>query len=207
MSTSLNVQIKGKQIDVGDSLRGHVQKSLGDLVGKYFNNPLEATVVLSKEAHMFRADISVHAAKGIVLQSNSTANDPYPAFDEAASRIAKRLVRYKKRLIDLHHQHQGPDKHAYLDSMPANQYVLDAEKEHDSEEHSALIIAETTTDIDTLTVSQAVMRIDLAQLPALMFRNRGNGQLNVVYRRTDGNIGWIDPSNTSGNGASNAANH
>lgn len=198
MTASMNVQIKGKQIDVGDSLRGHVQQHLSEMVSKYFSNPLEATVVFSKEAHLFRADISVHAAKGILLQSNSAANDPYPAFDEAASRIAKRLGRYKKRLIDLHHAPTGPDKHAYLESMPANQYVLDAEKDHDEEEHTALIIAETQTAIDTLTVSQAVMRIDLGQLPALLFKNRSTNQLNMVYRRSDGNIGWIDPSNTSG---------
>lgn len=196
MTNSMNVQVKGKQIDVGDSLRGHVQKSINDMVGKYFASPLEATVVFSREAHLFRADISVHAARGIVLQSNFAANDPYPAFDEAASRIAKRLVRYKKRLIDLHHQPTGPDKHAYLESMPANQYVLDPAKEHDDEtSHTPLIVAETTTAIDTLTVSQAVMRIDLGQLPALLFRNRATGQINMVYHRPDGHIGWVDPSN------------
>jgi ribosomal subunit interface protein len=201
-TNAMNLQIKGKQIDVGDSLRTHVEEHLATIVGKYFTNPLDATVVFSKEAHLFRADISVHAARGIVLQSNSAANDPYPAFDEAAQRIAKRLSRHKKRLISMHHQTQGPDKHAYLDSMPANQYVLNAESDdiegHD-DSHAPLIVAETTTSIDTLTVSQAVTRLDLAELPALLFRNRASKQINLVYRRADGHIGWVDPTNTAKN--------
>ncbi len=196
MASPLNVQIKGKQIDVGDSLRGHVQQHLSDMVGKYFPNPLEATVVFSREAHLFRADIQVHAARGITLQSFSAANDPYPAFDEAAARIAKRLSRYKKKLIDLNHQPTGPDKHAYLDSIPASQYVLDPEKQDEAaDNHAPLIVAETQTTIDTLTVSQAVMKIDLAQIPALLFRDRATGRINLVYHRADGNIGWVDPSN------------
>jgi ribosomal subunit interface protein len=195
----MNVQIKGKQIDVGDSLRGHVENSLSQLVGKYFSNPIEAMVVFSREAHMFRADISVHAARGITLQSNSAANDPYPAFDEAASRIAKRLSRYKKRLIDMHHQPQGPDKHAYLEGKPASQYVLDPEKHDEMAEtstaHTPLIVAETQMSIETHTVSEAVMKLDLAEMPALLFYNSAHGQLNMVYLRSDGNIGWIDPAN------------
>lgn len=195
----MNVQIKGKQIDVGDSLRGHVQESLSALVSKYFSNPIEASVVFSKEAHLFKADISVHAARGITLQSVSAANDPYPAFDEAASRIARRLSRYKKRLVSMHHHPHGPDKHAFIESLPASQYVLDPDK-HDEEKtakdaHTPLIVAETQTAIETLAVSEAVMKLDLAQLPALMFRNSANGQMNMVYLRTDGHIGWIDPSN------------
>lgn len=202
MSNAMNVQVKGKQIDVGDSLRGHVQKSLGDLVGKYFPNPVDATVVFSREAHLFRADISVHAARGILLQSNFAANDPYPAFDEAAARIAKRLVKYKKRIINMHHhQHQGPDKHAYLDSMPANQYILNTEKDdaehHTVDAHAPLIVAEMATTVENMTVSEAVMKLDLGDMPALLFRNRGHGGINMVYRRADGNVGWVDPANTA----------
>lgn len=193
---SVHVNVKGKQIDVGESLRGHVQKILVEVVSKYFNSPLDATVVFSREAHLYRADISVHAARGIMLQSNSAANDPYPAFDEAVSRIAKRLVRYKKRLISLHHhQSQVMDKHAYLESIPANQYILNPEQEDaaEAETHAPLIVAEMTTDIENLTVSEAVMKLDLGDLPALLFRNRAHNGLNMVYRRADGNIGWVDP--------------
>jgi len=196
--SQLNVQVKGKQIDVGESLRSHVQKELNDIVVKYFNAPLDATVVFSKEAHMFRVDISVHAARGIMLQSNFAANDPYPAFDEAASRIASRLRRHKKRLVSLNHQNHEPDKHAYLESMPANQYILNPEKEDDNaadNTHTPLIVAETTMQIEHLTVSEAVMKLDFAELPAMMFYNRAHGKLNMVYRRSDGHIGWIDPAN------------
>ncbi|MBY0429295.1 MAG: ribosome-associated translation inhibitor RaiA [Alphaproteobacteria bacterium] len=196
----MNIQVKGKQIDVGESLRQHVQQHLQDVVSKYFNTPLDATVVFSKEAHLFRADISVHAARGILLQSNFAANDPYPAFDEAAGRIAKRLSRHKKRLLDMHHHHN--DKHAALDAMVARKYVLNPENEDASgtsgaanESHTPLIVAETTTRIENLTVSEAVMMLDFAELPALLFNNRTSGNLNMVYRRADGHIGWVDPTN------------
>lgn len=191
----MNVQIKGKQLDVGDALRGHVEQHLTDIVSKFFDNPLEATVVFSREAHLFRADISVHAARGILLQSNSAANDPYPAFEEAAGRMASRLRRYKKRLISQHHHE------ARKAPLPANQYILDPEKEnevaHSNEAHAPLIVAEMATSIDHLTVSEAVMRLDLADLPALMFHNAAHGGLNMVYRRSDGHIGWVDPAGLS----------
>jgi ribosomal subunit interface protein len=188
---SMNVQIKGKQLDVGDALRGHVQQHLADIVSKFFENPLEATVVFSREAHLYRADISVHAARGILLQSNSAANDPYPAFEEAAGRMATRLSRYKKRLITQHHHE------ARKAPIPANQYVLDPAKEASQSEtqaHAPLIVAEMTTTIETVTVSEAVMLLDLAELPAMLFKNAATGGLNMIYRRSDGNIGWVDPA-------------
>lgn len=110
---SLPVQVKGHQIDVGQALRTHVQDSLSSMVAKYFGKPLDATVVFSREAHLFRADIQVHAARGITLQSNASANDPYPAFDDAASRMATQLSRHKKKLITLHRHHARTDKHAW----------------------------------------------------------------------------------------------
>jgi ribosomal subunit interface protein len=196
VSNSMNVQVKGRQIDVGEALRGHVQQHLTDIVGKFFERPLEATVVFSREAHMFRADISVHAARGILLQSNSAANDPYPAFDEAATRMAERLRRYKKRLIGLHRE---PRVNGEIPaSQPASQYVLDPGKHEESapeaSAHTPLIIAEMPTTVESLTVSEAVMRLDLGDLTALLFKNAAHGHLNMVYRRSDGNIGWVDPA-------------
>lgn len=193
----MNVQVKGRQIDVGEALRGHVRQHLTEIVGKFFNHPLEASVVFSREAHLYRADISVHAARGILLQANSAANDPYPAFDEAAHRMAERLRRYKKRLIDLHHS----EARVATSDIPANQYVLNPEKQeeapaHDGEAHAPLIVAEMLGTIESLTVSEAVMRLDLGDLPALMFKNASHGGLNMIYRRADGNIGWVDPTGT-----------
>lgn len=192
----MNIQVKGKQMDVGDSLRQHVQTHLQEVVSKYFTTPLDATVVFSKQVHMFHADISVHAARGLVLQSSFVASDPYAAFDEAASRIAKRLSRHKKRLLDLHHR-QSSEKNAALESLVARKYVINPEDENASAANAPLIVAETTTRIENLTVSEAVMMLDFAELPALLFNNRTHGNLNMVYRRADGHIGWVDPSNAA----------
>lgn len=190
----MQLSVKGKQIDVGDALRTHVQEKLGEVVGKFFGDSLDAQVTFSREAHMFRADITVHAGRGITLQSNASAGEPYPAFDQAADRMSERLRRHKNRLKK-HHQDTAPAAEA----MVAQTFVLNAEQA-DMPEAGAdnpLVIAEMTTPIETLTVSQAVMRLDLGDLPALMFRNKAHGGLNMLYRRADGNLGWVDPADTA----------
>ncbi len=186
----MQLSVKGKQIDVGDALRQHVQTQLGEIVGKFFSDSLEAQVTFSREAHLFRADITVHAGRGIVLQSNASAVEPYPAFDQAAERMAERLRRHKNRLKKHHQEPRGDE------SVLAQSFVLNATQEDLSDEgaDNPVIVAEMTTPIETLAVSEAVMRMDLGELPAMMFRNRANGELNMVYRRVDGNIGWVDPS-------------
>jgi ribosomal subunit interface protein len=192
----MQLSIKGKQIDVGDALRTHVETQLKEITGKYFNGTLDAHVTFSREAHLFRADITVHAGRGIVLQANAAANEPYPAFDLAAERIARRLRRYKKKIVDLHHENS---RNSHEDATVASAFVLHGE-EHDREEEAndnPVVVAEMTTPIELLTVSEAVMRLDLGDLPALMFRNRGHGGLNMIYRRPDGHIGWIDPAETA----------
>jgi ribosomal subunit interface protein len=207
----MHLTVKGKQLDVGDALRTHVGDTLNAVVGKYFGRPMQADVVLSREAHLFTADISVHVGRNMVLQSSSEATEPYPAFDAAAEKIAKRLRRYKRRL----RSHNRQDALPALESTPAMGYVLDARADDahlDEPEDGAaemegngqdrpVVVAEMQTIIDTLTVSEAVMRMDLADLPALMFRNRSHGGLNMVYRREDGHVGWIDPNGTLEAGA------
>ncbi|MDE1149289.1 MAG: ribosome-associated translation inhibitor RaiA [Azospirillaceae bacterium] len=215
----MHIIVKGKQLDVGESLRTHVETSLTGLVEKYFSNPLEATVVLSREAHLYKADIQAHVGRGIVLQAYAEATEPYPAFDEAAERVAKRLRRYKRRLRD-HHQRVHGEAEA---AVPARKYIINADAHDDDADeaaggevngthvnghadgHHPMIIAEMQTNIDMLTVSEAVMRMDLADLPALLFRNRAHGQLNMIYRRPDGNVGWVDPSD--GKPAANGKTH
>lgn len=196
----MQLSVKGKQIDVGDSLRQHVEANLKDIVGKFFSSPLDAHVTFSREAHLFRADIGVHAGRGITLQSDASASDPYAAFDAAAAKIAKRLRRHKTRLRDHHKYDQDP-----RESVMAQAFVLhgtdddsldvevDTETEREGGDHP-VIVAEMTTPIELLTVSEAVMRLDLGNMPALMFRNGAHGQLNMIYRRPDGHIGWIDPA-------------
>lgn len=188
----MQLSVKGKQLDVGDSLRQHVEANLKDIIGKYFSSPLDAQVTFSREAHLFRADISVHAGRGVFMQSDAAAAEPYAAFDEAAAKIGKRLRRHKNRIKNHHKHEQEPQADAFI----AQAFVLHGEEDAPGEEEAAnpVVVAEMTTPIDMLTVSEAVMRLDLGDLPALMFRNRAHGHLNMIYRRPDGHIGWVDPS-------------
>lgn len=186
----MQFSVTGKQLDVGDALRTHVEESLQASVDKYFDNAIEANVVFSRVARHYRADISVHVGRGILVQSHAEVREPYPAFDAALERLGKRLRRHKRRLRNHH-------KSAKEKFLPAQQYILAGETEEplaeESEKQWPVIIAEMATEIPTLTVGEAVMRLDLGELPALMFSNSAHRGLNVVYRRSDGNIGWIDP--------------
>jgi len=187
------VTVKGKQVDVGDALRGHVETELVNAVSKYFANPLESQVVLTREAHLFRADVTVHAGRGIVVQGQAQASDAHLACDGAIERVAKRLRRYKRRLRD-HHKPGGEvmEVPAYV-LAPAPEEEADSEAADTPNGASPAIVAELTAEIATLSVSDAVMRLDLMDEPALLFRHAGHGGLNLVYRRHDGNIGWVDP--------------
>ncbi len=186
----MHLTVKGKQLDVGDALRSHIADSLTGVFGKYFGNPIEATVILSREAHLYRAQVSVHVGRGILLQGQADADQPYAAFDMAAEKVAKRLRRYKRRLRD-HHRSE-------IETQRAQHYVLAPEPEEHAEDAVELdgkpaVIAELVSEIPTLSVSEAVMRLDLADEGAIMFRNLAHGGLNMVYRRADGNVGWVDP--------------
>ncbi|MCP5364014.1 MAG: ribosome-associated translation inhibitor RaiA [Hyphomicrobiales bacterium] len=188
----MDLTIKGKGVDVGEALRIHIEDQLSGAVEKYFSRAHNASVSVSREAHQFRADISVHPSRGVTLQGHGTAGDAYSAFDSAVERITKQLRRYKRRLTD-HHKSRAAEA-----VIPAQQYIMAPETDEEElpDHGQPAIIAELETEIATLSVGEAVMRMDLADLPVLMFLNRANGGLNVVYRRSDGNIGWIDPANT-----------
>lgn len=188
----MQLTVHGKQIDVGDALRGHIEDNLPTIVTKYFDNPTDAHVTMTREGKGFKADISVHVGKGIIVQSHASSEDAYAAFDTAAVHIAKRLRRYKRRLRD---HHRGRDE--TLKSVEMPQYVLEPSietQEEPSAQDQPLIIAEMATQVEKLTVSEAVMRMDLSGQPALLFHNSANGAINLVYLRSDGNIGWIDTS-------------
>lgn len=187
----MEISVKGKNVDVGDSLRSHAEDNLNANVRKYFDKALDAGVIFSRQAHLFRADISVHAGRDILMQGSASADDAYAAFDNALARISKQLRRYKRRLRD----HKG----RVSDEKTLAQYTIIAqedENEEAGEEAQPIIVAEMAHEIVTATVGEAVMRMDLADSPVMMFRNKAHGGLNVVYRRADGNVGWIDPSNT-----------
>ena len=193
----MQLSVKGKQLNVGDALRTHVSESLSRILGKYFGDAIEVGVTFSREGHLYRAVVAAHVGRGIQLQAQGEADEPYPAFDTAAERLAKRLRRYKRRLRD-HHKDTGPAP----ESLPAQQYILagDAEEQaaEDEIDGRPAVVAEMATEVPSLTVSEAVMRMDLAELPALMFRNSSHSGLNMIYRRPDGNIGWIDPRGNRG---------
>jgi hypothetical protein len=150
-------------------------------------------VTFSRHAHEFRSDISVHVGRNIMAQSHGTAGDPYIAFEVACEHVAKRLRRHKRRLRD-HNARAARE----VEETVARQAIIAVEHDDsgDTAGQDPVVIAEMQTSVQTLTVGEAVMRLDLGQLPALMFRNRANGLFNMVYRRMDGNIGWVDPQNT-----------
>jgi len=190
----MKLSVKGKQIDVGDALRAHVETHLNEAVSKYFGeSSLEATVGFSREGNLFRADITVHAARGILLQSNATASEAPAAFDSALTRLAGRLRRHKNKIKT--HSHEAT--RGQVEAMIASSFVLHGDTHEEEVNDNPAVIAEMTTPVETLTVGQAVMRLDLGDLPALLFRNSGNGGLNMIYRRPDGNIGWVDPAETA----------
>ncbi len=186
----MQVHISGKGVDVGDSLRQHMEKRLQEGVTKYLDRITQVTAVVSRESHLFRVDINANTGthEGIVVKGRDTAGDVYAAFDSAADKIEKQLRRYKRRLTN----HNRTDRN--LNMSVATKYVIESHKDEAPEkDDNPLIVAEKQTDIATLSVSEAVMEMDLLDLPALMFFNVKNGRLNVVYKRADGNISWVDP--------------
>lgn len=202
----MQLSVSGKQVDVGDALRSHVEERLIAAISKHFDRAIEAQVQFSREGPSIRTDISVHAGSGIQLRGHATADDIWISFDQASDRVVKRLRRFKRRLIDHHRSHQAAPE---TPEITARQVVLAGQAEEESEDGedgegeapdtgAPVTVAETTTTIHTLTVADAVMRMELAELPVLMFHNSAHGGLNVVYRRDDGNIGWIDPHHLQG---------
>ena len=190
----MQIHISAKQVEVSDALRRHVEARLASAVEKYFANPIDAHVAVSKSGHTFRADCSVHVGQGIDAQSHAEADDLFASFDAATSRLEKQLRRYKRRLRD--HHNRRKTRAGAVESETMQDLVLAPEPEDEEvpETFQPVVVAEKTTKIHTLTVGEAVMRMDLADLQVLMFRNSANGELNVVYRRADGHIGWLDPS-------------
>ena len=186
----MEVSVKGHNVDIGDALTSHIEDQLQTNVTKYFNKAIDAAVTISREtAHGFHVEITVHPMRAMVVQAGASGSDAYGAFDGALERIAKQLRRYKRRLKD-HHKARPEEEF-----LAAQHFVLQAEGSDDevSEDGSPAIIAEMDTEIVTVSVGEAVMRMDLSHSHAQMFRNSASGRLNVVYRREDGNIGWIDP--------------
>lgn len=188
----MQITVSGKQVDVGESLRSHVETRLAEGVSKYLDRVTTVNVVISRESHLFRSDITVNPGthSQITIKSRAESPDVYASFDAAAEKVQKQLRRYKRRLTN-HHKTEKP--YPMGEMVTARKYVIDNRHEEEAEDHTPLVIAEKATQIETLTVSEAVMKMDLSDLPALLFLNSAHGRLNVVYRREDGNISWVDP--------------
>jgi ribosomal subunit interface protein len=188
----MSLRVSGKNMDVGDSLRSKAVDHFEAVVGKYFDGGYDGHLTLEPEGIGFRADCMVHLDTGVVLQASASANDATMAFEAMAEHIEKRLRRYKRKLKNHRRSSNGSD-----DGYAA--YVLAApsyEEEFD-DETAPPVIAESTQSLRTMSVGEAVMELDLAQSDVIVFRHAGHGGMNVVYRRADGNIGWIDPALTS----------
>jgi len=191
----MRIQVAGRQLDVGEALRTRIEDELTSGVGKYFNRATDAVVTVARNgAGSVEVDCTVRLASGISLQAEGHGGDAHGAFDDALGKLEKRVRRYKRRLTNHHADNKSP-----LPAEDAAAYVL-APLQEDSDgdqgvadQPAPLVIAETTVAVRTLTVSTAVLQLDLTEAPALMFRNAAHGGLNVVYRRADGNVGWIDP--------------
>jgi ribosomal subunit interface protein len=202
---TMHITVSGKQVDLSDALRTRVADGLDTIAGKYFDHALEANVTFSRARSFFTCDINVHAGRGLTLRGEGEAADANSAFDDAAEHIAKRLRRYRRRVNE--HARDLANRER---PQAAREYVL---RQEDGAEPVpepagspsvqqpaptyATIIAETATCISRLSVGEAVMQMDLSDQQVMMFHNSTTGELNVVYRRTDGHIGWIDPTANS----------
>ena len=192
----MHITVSGKQVELSDALRVRVAEQLDLIAGKYFDGAQEANVTFGRARSFFTCDINVHAGRGLTLRGEGEAADAHSAFDDAAEHIAKRLRRYRRRVNE-----HARDLANRARPEVARQYVLRAEDEPvpaaDGKANAqtfATVIAESPAEITILSVGEAVMRLDLADQQVLMFRNSSSNELNVIYRRPDGNIGWIDPS-------------
>ena len=190
----MTLRISGKSISVGDALRSRVSERTDEVLRKYFDGNYSGHITLSKDGFGFRTDCSLHLDSGITLEADSNATDAYASADQALVMIEKRLRRYKSRLKD-RSARKTYAANAALADIDAPSYVIEAPAEGDDEvtAYSPVIIAEATTSLKQLSVSEAVMELDLTGAACIVFQHGSSGRVNIIYRRTDGNVGWVDP--------------
>jgi len=188
----MQIKITGKNLDIGDALRTHVEQRIQADVVKYFDGIVSCLVIVSKQRSGFECEITLHLRTGLDLNAHGDGGDAHSAVDLAVEHLEKRLRRYKRRLKNHHLDRQEP-----VIAMSAASYILQAEDSDSTKEEpedlNPVIIAESTASIDELSVGEAVMKLDFTNEPFVLFRNGKNGSLNVVYKRKDGNVGWVDP--------------
>lgn len=192
----MDIQVSGKNMDLGDALQTHVVEKLTDSVRKYFDRGAEASVTFSKLRHLIDCEMTTHLASGVFLAAHGEGGDAYSAFEECLEKLEKRVRRYKRRLKNHHAGGKEP-----LPAENASYYLLQPFPEEEEEGEAVngadphpVVVAESQTTLREMTVGAAVMQLDLAEQPAIVFKNAAHGRINVVYRRRDGNIGWVDPT-------------
>lgn len=189
----MRYQISGKQIEIGQALQTHVQDNLGSIADKYAERPTDAMVVFSKTGPEFACETTVHLSTGLTASAKAHAHEIYAAFEATADKLEKQLRRYKRRLKDHHKDRSTP-----IDMYGGASYILasteTADEAAEPDTLQPIIVAEMETKIPSLSVGEAVMQMEIAGAPLLVFREHGHGRVNVVYRRDDGNVGWIDPA-------------
>lgn len=190
----MSLRISGKNLDVGEALRGQAEARVAAALSKYYEGGYQGHVTVGKDGTAFKTDGVLHLSSGITLEASAVAHDPYASLEKMAERIEKRLRRYKRRLKDRSAAMNGREA-----GLAVPSYVI-AAPDQDVEEHEAdlvgenpVIVAESTKSLHQMTVGDAVAELDMTGAPVVIFRHAGNGRMNVVYRRRDGNIGWIDP--------------
>jgi ribosomal subunit interface protein len=196
----MTLRISGKSISVGEALRGRVSERTDEVLRKYFDGNYSGHITLSKDGFGFRTDCALHLDSGITLEADSNAPDAYASADQALLMIEKRLRRYKSRLKDRSARKAYAEAAALAEltapTLNVPSYVIQTpagDEEHHDTGYSPVIIAETTTSLKRLSVSEAVMELDLTGAACLVFQHGSSGRVNIIYRRTDGNVGWIDP--------------
>ena len=195
-SRQMNVQINGKQIDIGNSLSSHAKNKVTELILKYSKSATGSSITFSKDRHEYFCDISIHLATGMTVQAKGKATDIYDSFENSREKISKQLRRYKRRLKNHHNDRKSP-----IEFSNANSYVISTPDENnDSTEKESLkplIIAEMQEKIPTISVGEAVMQMELYGANMLIFKNSSHQKINVVHIREDGNIGWVDPEHST----------
>ena len=190
MIDSNKISVSGKQTKVGKSLTHYVRDSLVQTLTKYFDNFISGNILFSKDTFNFRCEINIHIDSAIFIQSNAGSNDAYGAFNVANEKIKKRLRRYHRKLTDHRLKNRKPLKY-----LKANQYIIENPELKNTKEnlYDPVIIAESDDVIKTVSVSEAIMLMNLKDQNAIFFKNVQSKRLNILYRRPDGNIGWVDP--------------
>ena len=191
----MEIRVSGHQVDTGEALRQHVEGRMSAIADKYFERALSSHVTFGKgpHDHAFTCDIVAHVMQGVILKGSGQAQDAHPAFEQAADRIEKQLRRYMRRLKDRHSTAADRDTLVRVDGEASYTVFAPPLDDHEEPSDNPPIVAETRVDIPDASVSDAVMLLDLRDTPALLFRNSGTGNFNMVYRRQDGTIGWVEP--------------